>query len=272
MQIRDQATWPVHPTVTRERIIRDLFLLGVKSGQTLLVNSSLRSFGWVDGGAATVVAALQEAVGVGGNVVTPTGTEENSLTSRAHRARIAGMSSAEVKAYRSEMPPFDRETTPSGMGAIGEALRTTVGAVRSAHPQSSFAAVGPEADWLMADHEIESHLGEGSPLARLYKLDALVLMLGVGHHAHTALHLAEYRYRELPPMRTYVCVTQVGGRRRWIAYRDVVLDDSDFECLGSYLDNARVGDRGYVGSAECRLLSLRQAVDFAATWMAAHRS
>ena len=90
----------------------------------------------------------------------PACTEENSNFSRAHRDLIAGMKSAELRAYRKDMPPFDKDTTPSGMGAIAETLRTTPGAVRSAHPQSSFAAIGPEAENLMADHQLDCHLGE----------------------------------------------------------------------------------------------------------------
>jgi aminoglycoside 3-N-acetyltransferase len=271
MQSHDDAHWSGRPPVTRERLVRDLRGLGIEPGQTLLVNASLGSIGWVEGGAPAVVAALREVVGAAGNVVVPTGTEENSLTSRAHRARIAGMSSDEVRAYRMHMPAFDMGTTPSAMGAIGEALRTTVGAVRSTHPQSSLAAVGPDADLLMADHRLESHLGEDSPLARLYKQDALILMIGVSYRYCTALHLAEYRYTPSPPMQTYACVVATGGRRRWTAYTDVVLDDEDFEDIGESLAADAPVRRGYVGDAECRLLSLPDAVDFAAKWMAVHR-
>jgi aminoglycoside 3-N-acetyltransferase len=271
MQIRDGATWSRRPPVTGERLVRDLRGLGIRPGQTLLVNASLPSLGWVEGGAPTVVAALREVVGEAGNIVMPTGTEENSLTSRAHRARIAGMSSDEVRAYRLNMPAFDMETTPSGMGAIGEALRIADGAVRSAHPQSSFAAVGPEADFLMADHQLESHLGEESPLARLYKQDALVLMIGVDYRYCTALHLAEYRYTPSPPTQTYACVVAIGGSRRWTAYTDVVLDDKEFEEIGESLAAEVSVRQGYAGEAECRLMSLPDAVDFAAEWMAKHR-
>jgi aminoglycoside 3-N-acetyltransferase len=271
MQRRDGANSPVRPPVTRERLAQDLRGLGITPGQTLIVNASLPSIGWVAGGAPTVVAALREVVGAAGNVVMPSGTEENSLTSRAHRARIAGMSSDEVRAYRMNMPPFDMDTTPSGMGAIGEALRTTVGAVRSTHPQSSFAAVGPDADLLMADHQLESHLGEGSPLAKLYKQDAIVLMIGVGYRYCTAFHLAEYRYTPSPPTQTYACVVATGGRRYWTAYTDVVLDDTEFEDIGESLAAEVPVRRGYAGDAECRLMSLPDAVDFAAKWMAMHR-
>jgi aminoglycoside 3-N-acetyltransferase len=71
--------------LTRDQIVSDLLTLGVEQGRPLLVHASLRSIGWVDGGAAAVVAALREAVGGSGTVVVPTATEENSLTSRAHR-------------------------------------------------------------------------------------------------------------------------------------------------------------------------------------------
>jgi aminoglycoside 3-N-acetyltransferase len=256
------------PPVIGERLVRDLRGLGVEPGQTLLVNASLSSIGWVEGGAPAVVAALREAVGPNGNVVVPAGTEENSHFSRAHRELIEGMSWGELRAYRNLMPAFDKDTTPSGMGAIAETLRTTVGAVRSDHPQSSFAAIGPDADLLMADHKLDSHLGEGSPLAKLYQRRAQVLMIGVGYEYCTALHLAEYRYTPRPPMQTYACVVVIDGRRAWTGYQDVVLDDNDFQEIGKSLSAEVVVREGYVGHAKCRLMPLRHTVDFAVDWMA----
>lgn len=275
---RDDATTAVRPRVTSEQLARDLRGLGVELGQTLLVNASLSAIGWVEGGAAAVITAVKEAVGPTGNVVVPAGTEENSNFSRAQRALIAEMSWDELRAYRNLMPAFDKHTTPSGMGAIAEALRTTVGAVRSDHPQSSFAAIGPQAGQLMADHELESHLGERSPLAKLYQQNAQVLMIGVGYDYCTALHLAEYRYTDQPPRQTYTCVVTTDGKRGWIGYHDVVLDDRDFEDIGRDLENidkclaAKVAiKRGSVGDAKCRLMPLRDTVDFATNWMTRHR-
>jgi aminoglycoside 3-N-acetyltransferase len=259
--------------VTRERLVRDLKELGVNVGQTLLVHASLRSVGWVDGGAETVVGALRDAVGKDGNLVVPAGTEANSTTSRAHQARIAGMTSEQVRKYLSEMPAFDPRTTPSGAGAISEAVRMSEGAVRSAHPQSSFAALGPAADLLMDDHKLESHLGDNSPLGKLYNQDNThVLLLGVGYKSCTALHLAEYRYRQEPPRKTYACVLSVGGTRRWETYRDVVLDDHQFNAIGDHLDVKLLPRRGCVGYTESRLFPLREAVDYAAKWMERYRS
>jgi aminoglycoside 3-N-acetyltransferase len=265
---RDQ---PARPVVTRQRLVRDLRALGVRRGDTLLVHASLSSIGWVDGGAQTVVAALRQTVGPTGNLVVPAATEENSMTSRAHRARIAALTPDEVRAYRQEMPAFHRNT-PSGMGAVAEAVRTARGAIRSDHPQSSFAAVGPEAEYLMADHRIYSHYGAESPLAKLTKMDARVLLIGVGYRACTAFHLAEYSYTPSPPQQTYACVIITAqGKRRWTSYQDVVLDDREFEVIGQSLEKTAAIRKRDVGNAECRLVPLRDAVDFAAQWMTQNR-
>jgi aminoglycoside 3-N-acetyltransferase len=266
-----------------EDLVRELRAFGVHAGQTLLVHASLRSLGWVDGGAATVVEALRQAVEkASGNVVVFTGTEANSTTSRAHKARIAGMSAVEVAQFRNQMRAFELGRTPSGSGRIAEELRTTPGAVRSGHPQSSFAAIGPRAGELMSGHALNCHHGPRSPLGRMYDLadktglDVAILMLGVGYRACTALHLAEYlsplkHQARYPATRTYSCVTTVGRRSRWTVYRDAELDDSDFEEIGNSLDKEEAVHQGDVGVAPSRLLPFRTAVNLASEWMRDNR-
>jgi aminoglycoside 3-N-acetyltransferase len=258
--------------LTSVDIAHDLRVLGLGADRILLPHASLRGMGLVAGGAATVVRAVRDVLGPGGTLVVPTTTAENSDTSRAHLASVAGLTPAQVSAYRAVMPPFNRATTPAiGGGRIAEEIRTTPGAIRSAHPQSSFAAVGPLARPLMKGHRIDCHLGEESPLGKLYAAGAWVLLLGVGYSTCTALHLAEYRYLPSPPLRTYRCVIRHRGTRHWWSYRDVVLDDSDFEAIGEVIDRNVDMRRGYVGNAECRLMPMRPVVDLAAHWMREHR-
>jgi aminoglycoside 3-N-acetyltransferase len=258
--------------LTRADISRDLRTLGLEANHVLLLHASLRAMGLVAGGAATVVHAVRDVLGPAGTLVVPTTTAENSDTSRAYLASVAGLAPAQVNAFQAVMPPFDRTTTPAiGGGRIAEKVRTTPGAIRSAHPQSSFAAVGPLARPLMKGHRIDCHLGEESPLGKLYAAQARVLLLGVGYSACTALHLAEYRYISSPPRRTYRCVIRYRGTRQWRSYRDVVLDDSDFEVIGEVIDKNVDMHRGYVGNAECRLMPMRPAVDLAMNWMREHR-
>jgi aminoglycoside 3-N-acetyltransferase len=257
---------------SREALTADLRRLGVHAGQVLLVHSSMRRIGWLAEGPATVVTAIGDVLGSAGTLVVPTETTENSDTSRAHLDRIAGLTPAQIERYRAAMRPFDRHSTPStGMGRVAEQVRLAPGAIRSEHPQSSFAALGPMAGRLMADHRLDSHLGEYSPLGVMYDIGAWILLLGVGYEACTAFHLAEYKYLKHPPRRTYRCVMAGNDGPQWVEYEDVKLDDSDFGLLGADLDAAGLAVRGRVGAAECRLVQLVTAVDFAAGWLAGHR-
>jgi aminoglycoside 3-N-acetyltransferase len=258
--------------MTRDDLLDDLRTLGVSSGATLLVHASMRRVGWITGGAMALADAVSEALGPDGTIVVPTPTTDNSDTSRTHLARTSGMRAAELRRYRAAMPAFDPARTPStGVGRFPEHVRLTKGALRSGHPQMSFAAVGARAKVIIDGHAMNCHLGEESPLARLYDLDADVLMLGTGYDTCTALHLAEYRYTAEPPKRDYSCVIQREGTARWWTYEDVVLDDRDFAALGADLDGTPYVRRGRVGSAESRLVSLRCLVDFAVGWLAATR-
>jgi aminoglycoside 3-N-acetyltransferase len=124
---------------------------------------------------------------------------------------------------------------------------------------------------LMDDHASDCHLGESSPLARLYAVGASILLLGVGYDACSAFHLAEYRYIPDPPRRTYRCVVKQNGRPLWWEYGDVALDDSDFNDIGVELDREGQVIQGRVGNVRTRLMPLTSAVDFAVEWMRMHR-
>jgi aminoglycoside 3-N-acetyltransferase len=272
--------------VTRERLVGDLRALGVRAGQTLLIHASLKKIGWVEAGArtvealdgttvqeaaTTVVAALTDVLGPDGTLVAGAGTPENSLTSRFFREQTKSLRLQHVSGYLERMPAFDPKVTPTSAGAVAEALRTTPGAERSDHPQSSFAAVGRDARELMAGHRLNCHLGEESPLAKLYQRDASILLLGVGYRSCTAFHLAEYRYTSKPPMRKYSCLVMEEGIRRWMRYDDVVLDDGEFENIGKSLEDKIAVPNGAVGEAQARLLPLRCVVDYATAWLEANR-
>jgi aminoglycoside 3-N-acetyltransferase len=253
--------------------VADLTSLGLHAGQTVLVHASMGSMRCVSNGAAGVVAALQRVIGPSGTIVVPTGTADNSDSSRAHLAEVDGMNLYQRRRYRSAMPAFDPVITPStGMGVIAETVRTMPGSLRSNHPQTSFAAIGPQACLVTENHQPNCHLGEQSPLARLYDLNAAILLLGVSYKSCTAFHLAEYRYTPHPPRRTYRCVVDRHGKPKWWRYRDVVLDDRDFVAIGAELDSAQIAIQANVAQATSRLVPLRSAVDLAGRWFRQHRA
>lgn len=261
--------------LTEPRLTHQLTELGIDEGGVLLVHASLRSLGKVEGGAVTVLRALRRTLGPEGTLVVPAFTSDNSDSSAAHRERVRDLSDEARAAFLESMPPFDPATTPStGVGILAETTRLHPDSLRSAHPQTSFTAVGPHAAQVTANHHPDCHLGERSPLARLYELRAQILLLGATFNSCTAFHLGEYRV-DSPPRRSYRCVVRLDGLRQWWEYDDVALNDGDFGTLGTEFE--RTGPRapvrvGTVGAARCRLMSLPQAVDYARDWFPRHRT
>jgi aminoglycoside 3-N-acetyltransferase len=266
------AGGPAAPAVaehTAATLAADLVRLGLRPGRTLLVQASTRSIGAVQGGTGAIVRALREVLGPQGTLVAYTATPENSATSRLHKERTRGMGVGELAGYWAAMPGFDPDTTPVSptVGRLSEEIRTTPGARRSTHPQTSFAAVGARAEAIVANHALGCHLGEDSPTARLYDADALALLIGVPLWCCTAYHLADYRARSMPD-RPYGCwVMGADGVREWLEFEAADVDDQHFPVLGEVVREALAPVRGTFGSAHCWLVPIKGAVDTATKWL-----
>jgi aminoglycoside 3-N-acetyltransferase len=247
----------------------DLRALGLSAGDTVLVHSSARSLGFVAGGAQAVVQALLDVLGTDGTLVVPAHTPDNSDP--------AGWSNPPVPeawwpAIREQAPGFDRARTPSRwIGVIAETVRTWPGAVRSDHPQVSFAALGQRAAEVTDGHQLDDALGERSPLGAIYRLDGKVLLLGCDHDSNTSLHLAEWRQQSPPRGVIGASVRRPDGTSEWISWTDVLENGDDFEWIGAAFETAVGLSAGQVGGAAARLMRQRALVDFATAWMAAHR-
>lgn len=247
----------------------DLGALGVREGDVVLLHSSQRSIGFVAGGTQAVVQALADAVGAGGTLVVPTHTPDNTDPADWRHPPVP---STWWQVIRDRTPGFDVARTPSRwMGLIAETIRTWPGAVRSNHPQVSFAALGARAPDIVRDHRLDDALGESSPLGAVYRLGGKVLLLGCGHDANTSLHLAEWRQRRPPRARTGSSVLLPGGTSGWTTWIDVVPDESDFTRLGADFEAAGTTSIGLVGNATARLMSQPELIDFATGWLADHR-
>ena len=123
-------------------LIKDLINLGVKKGDVLVVHSSLKSMGKVDGGANTVIDALIEVVGKEGTILFP------ALTYSPCYSTLK----------------FDVKNTPSCVGYISEVFRNRPDIIRSFHPTHSVCAFGKFAKEITKDHFIDdTPVGENSP-------------------------------------------------------------------------------------------------------------
>lgn len=258
--------------VTIKSLVQEFETLGVEKGSVLLVHSSLSALGWVCGGASAVIEALQTVLSPTGTLVMP--AFSTGLSEPSHWVNPP-VPEEWWPIIRSEMPGFDPQRTPTrAMGAIAESFRTYPNVLRSRHPLHSFAARGPLANEITANHGLDCGLGETSPLAKLYENRASVLLLGVGHSNNTSLHLSEYR-----GLGNRLKFIDSGGpviedaKRVWKEFPVGDLDSDDFAALGSEFDR-KTGliQSGPIGMSVSHLMPQRELVDFGATWLSENRS
>ena len=210
-------------------LLAQLQALGVRPGGVLLVHTALSK---VAATAESLIAALLTAVGRAGTLVMPSMADDDDT-------------------------PFDRTATPCrAVGVVADTFWRLPNVLRSDSPHA-FAAHGPLAARITAPHPVELPHGLDSPPGRVYQLNGSVLLLGVGHHADTTIHVAEnlagVRYRQPK----YATVLEDGQPRRY------EYGETDHCCQRFSLLDAWLADRqrrGSVGRGEARLARSRDIV------------
>lgn len=155
---------------TKETLIQQLKDLGIKPDDTVMMHSSFKSMGEVEGGPDTVLDALSEYL-KDGLLVLPTHTW------------------AQVNA---ENPRYYVEDTPSNVGILTELFRQRDGVARSLHPTHSVGALGKDAEeFVEGDEKFETPCARDSSYGKLLDREAKILLVGVDLVRNTFIHGVE---------------------------------------------------------------------------------
>ncbi|QSF45785.1 AAC(3) family N-acetyltransferase [Paenibacillus tianjinensis] len=152
---------------TEASLLKQLKELGINPRGTLLVHSSFKSIGPVQGGADTVLDVLSVYM-KDGLLVLPTHTW--SYIDASH-------------------PRFSVEESPVCVGILPELFRRRPGVIRSWHPTHSVAALGRDAEAFTAgDHRWDTPCARGSVYGKLLDRSAEIMLLGVDLRRNTFIH------------------------------------------------------------------------------------
>ncbi|MBO5228649.1 MAG: AAC(3) family N-acetyltransferase [Lachnospiraceae bacterium] len=157
-------------TYDKEQLKKDLQSMGLKPTDALMVHSSMKSIGAVEGGADVVVDAFMEYLSEG-LLMMPTHT---------------------WKQMSEEYNVFDPETEPGCVGIIPNIFKDREGVVRSLHPTHSIVAYGKDAaDYIKGEEELTTPCAPGGCWDRLRAVNAKILLVGVTHARNTFIHAIE---------------------------------------------------------------------------------
>ena len=161
---------------TKEMLFRQLSEMKIDPKGTLLIHSSMKAIGQVEGGADTVIDALMEYM-KDGLLVLPTHTwaqihENNNV--------------------------FNVKTEPSCVGLLTNVFRMRKGVVRSLHPTHSVAAYGKDAEeYIKGEENSHSPCARGGCWEKLLLRKAQILFLGCPLTKNTFLHGVE-EWNDIP--------------------------------------------------------------------------
>ena len=218
--------------------------MGLKPEDTVLIHSSMKSIGQVDGGADAVLEALEEYFAPG-LLVFPALTY-NTVTL--------------------ENPLFSEKETPCCIGLLPEMFRKRPRTQRSLHPSHSLCAAGREAKDFLAGHEnFDSPAHRDSPWGKLYDRDAYILFIGTGISCNTFLHSVE-EWLPVPGMLTeekwpLVIETADGRRLPCPSRRHVGAHSRYYALMEQPFRSGKALTDGRFGDAHVHILRARPAGD-----------
>ena len=237
--------------LTHDSLITEFQSLGVQAGDTLLVHTSYKAFGGVDGGPQTVVDAFLTALTPAGTLIMPNFNFDF----------CKGI-------------PWDIRETPSRMGVITELVRKDPRAKRVFHPIYSFAIIGPHAEYFTAER-YKSSYGKNSVFGKLRELGGKIMVIGLPYNDSMTFfhHIEEMEGVDYRYMKSFTGqVTDWDGTTREDTFTMLVRDiekgvHTMVDPMGALMEEAGVITVRQIGEAKVSLMKAKEVYEFTAREM-----
>lgn len=225
---------------TKQDLKKQLEEMGLRPEDAVMMHSSMKAIGQVEGGADAVLDVLMEYFSEG-LFMTPTHT-------------WAQMSDT----YN----VFDPVNEPSCVGLLTNLFRKRPGVVRSLHPTHSIAAYGKNAEeYIKGEENCTTPCTPGGCWDRLRKVKGKILLVGVTHARNTFIHSVEEVF-QVPqrftkePVTFYINMPD-DTRKEVAVYRHYNPDaphiSEHYDKLMEAFFETGAAKKGYLGDAECIL-------------------
>jgi aminoglycoside 3-N-acetyltransferase len=228
--------------LTSRQIADGLYDAGLRPGDSVMLHSSYKSLGGVEGGPGAVLDAFLDCLGRQGTLLVPT-------------LLFRGSQYGFLSQYPSDV---DLRNSPSRYGILTETLRTRPGAIRSIHATSPATGCGGRAAELCGRHHLDDTcVGINSPWARNAAAGGWVVLLGVPHDSNTTLHHLEEQCCSwlLMPEPFEVSFLDTAGQRRTSCLRSYRANlPRDYPKVEPILLQAGVQRNVMIGTATVRIM------------------
>ena len=155
---------------TAQQLTQQLRAMGLKPTDAVMIHSSMKAIGEVQGRADTVLDVLMSYF------------EDGLLMLPTHTWATVNASH----------PVFDPRTEPSCVGLLTNLFLRRPSVIRSLHPTHSIAAYGKSAaDFVRGEEKATTPCPPGGAWDRLRQINAKILLIGVTHVNNTFIHVVD---------------------------------------------------------------------------------
>lgn len=233
---------------TKESLLRDIARSGIREDGTLLIHSSMKAIGAVQGGADTVLDAFITYMHQG-LLLFPT-------HSWSDKNLVNGV--------------YDPKTEPACVGILPNLFMQREGAVRSMHPTHSVTAMGSRSHaYVQRDSRVYTPCPRHGCFAGLYDEQAQILFLGATLKTNTFIHAVE-EWMNIPnrinPQSRHIKLVEADGSQREIdfcghycSYGDV---SQNYDKLLAPMLTMGIARQMKIGDANCYVVEVKPMADW----------